>query len=89
MCSSKAQHVGAALVAGTRKKLAYSTTVYQLSQKFRAHLEYAVQFWAPHHAKDIAKLDAVQRRAVKMIMSLCNKSYEGKLGQLHLFSLKK
>ncbi len=41
----------------------------------RPHLEYAVQFSAPHHAKDIAKLEAVQRRTTKMITFLRNKSY--------------
>ncbi len=55
----------------------------------RPHLEYVVQFSSPHHAKDIAKLEAVQRRATKMIPSLCNKSYEERLAWPKLFSLKK
>ncbi len=45
----------------------------------RPHQQYAVQFWSPHHSQDIAKLEAVQRRATKMIMSLRNKSYEERL----------
>ncbi len=55
----------------------------------RPHLEYAVQLWAPHHVKDIAKLEAVLRRATSMITSLRNKPYKEKLARLNLFSLKK
>ncbi len=48
-----------------------------------------MQFWLPHHAKDIAKSEAVQRRATKIIPSLRNKSYEERLARLNPFSLEK
>ncbi len=35
----------------------------------RQHLEYAVQFWSPHLTEDIAKFEAIQRRATKIIPS--------------------
>ncbi len=54
----------------------------------RSNLKYAVQFWSPHHTKDIDKL-AFQRRVTNMISSLRHKSYEERLVSLHLFSLKK
>ncbi len=53
------------------------------------YLEYAVPFWYPHHAKDITKLGGVQRKASKMIPSLHNKPYGGRLSHLYLFSLEK
>ncbi len=48
-----------------------------------------MQFWSPHLAKDIVILEAVQRKATKMIPSLRNKSYEERLARLNLFSLDK
>ncbi len=55
----------------------------------RSHMDYAVQFWSPHHTKDIAKLEDVQRMATKMITSLRNISYEERLASVNLLSLEK
>ena len=52
------------------------------------HLDYCCQIWSPGAQKWIQKIEQVQKRALRMIPSLKDRSYEQKLASLNLLTLE-
>ena len=50
------------------------TTLYK--SMVRPHLEYGNIIWGPFYKMDMARVESVQRRATKLVITLKDKSYE-------------
>ena len=54
----------------------------------RPRLDYCIQVWNPHLCKEITQLEAVQKRATKMISKFKDLSYIERLKETHLTTLQ-
>jgi len=69
-----------------KRNFTYHQTVLlsYIKSMIRSQLEYAVCVWNPHHQYLIEKLEKVQKRATKLVLSVKKLHYEDRLRQLGL-----
>ena len=79
------------ILATIKRSIKYITiTTFNLLYKslVRPHLEYCNAVWSPFLIKDIKMIEAVQRRATKLVPVLSSLSYSDRLKKLHLPTLQ-
>ena len=89
-CSEAAKNANFALGQITRAFHYRDRKIFlSLYKQFvRPHLEYSTPAWSPWLLGEIETLERVQRRAVKQITGLQSTTYEGKLKELGIQTLK-
>jgi hypothetical protein len=89
-CREAAQRANAVLGQITRAfHYRDRRTFIQLYKQYvRPHLEFAVPAWSPWTQGDIETLENIQRRTVRMVSGLRGATYEEKLKEIGMLSLK-
>ena len=89
-CREAAQRANAVLGQITRAfhYRGRRTFIQLYKQYVRPHLEFAVPAWSPWTQGDIKTLEKIQQRAVRMVSGLRGATYEEKLKEIGMLSLK-
>jgi ribonuclease P/MRP protein subunit RPP40 len=83
-----AAYKGHQILGQIRRGFTYKETIVAIYEQYvRPHLEYAIQDWCPWTQQDIKVLEAVQKRAIRLINGLSG-TYEEKLQQVNLTTLE-
>ena len=87
--SSATRKPASSFAASRRATRSRALMIARCTALARPHAECCVQFWAPQDKTGMDLLEQAQQRATKSMKGLEHLSYEQRLRELALFSLKK